>query len=411
MLKENAITQYIKENWDKTIWDNKDDRNGDSFVWLKKPYTVPCIQEQFTIFFYWDTYFANLGLFIHDRAEQVENNLDNMQFFIKRLGYIPNASRLINRSQPPVFTRGVYDLYKFKQDKSVIEKYLDDVLAELQFWKNDRMTPCGLSAYKHSATNTYLIQFCDTIGKRLDLSKESGINRISLGADLLAIAESGWDFNPRFMTENNRFAASEFAHLELNCLLYDAERKAAEMAAIVDRKDDAKRLYQEAATRKALMDRFMKDEKSGVYYDYNFKTGTLSKVLSCASLYVYALGISDDKNAAKAVLERLELPHGIAACEEVKGEPLFQWGYPSMWPTNIYFAALGLDRLGLKEEGFRVAKKYTDCVENVFGKTGTLWEKYDAQLGAVSVTAEYKTPAMLGWTAGIYLFLKDYYSY
>lgn len=34
-----------------------------------------------------------------------------------------------------------------------------------------------------------------------------------------------------------------------------------------------------------------------------------------------------------------------------------------------------------------------------------LWEKYDASVGVVSVTKEYKTPEMMGWTAGVYLYL------
>ena len=38
-----------------------------------------------------------------------------------------------------------------------------------------------------------------------------------------------------------------------------------------------------------------------------------------------------------------------------------------------------------------------------FEKTGLLWEKYDALKGSVSVTREYDTPAMMGWTAGVYL--------
>jgi alpha,alpha-trehalase len=43
----------------------------------------------------------------------------------------------------------------------------------------------------------------------------------------------------------------------------------------------------------------------------------------------------------------------------------------------------------------------------VFEVKGDLYEKYDARDGSVSVTSEYETPSMLGWTAGVYAFLKD----
>ncbi|MBQ8658225.1 MAG: hypothetical protein IJ506_03740 [Clostridia bacterium] len=407
-MKTNAVTEYIKQNWIKTIWDNKTEREGE-MVRLAKPYTVPCIRDTFTHFYYWDTYFTNLGLLLDGMVEQAENNLDNMKFFIDKIGFVPNVSEVQNRSQPPVFTRGVYDLYQHTKDLKIIEKYLDAIVKEFAFWENDRKTPCGLNAYGNGATNTYLLQFHTRIGERMNIEKEKGLDKLSLAKDLLAIAESGWDFNLRFMVEGNRFASTQFAHLDLNCLLYDAERKAAEMAALVGRKELSAELYAKAESRKALMDKYMLDKKSGIYYDYNFKTGEHGRVTSCASLYPYAVGLSDDQKAAKAVLEKLELPFGLSSCEEVAGEERYQWGYPSMWPTNVYFAFTGLDKIGRKEDGERVAKKYVDCLERVYETTGSLWEKYDAFIGDVSVTAEYKTPQMLGWTAGIYLFIKDYY--
>ena len=78
-----------------------------------------------------------------------------------------------------------------------------------------------------------------------------------------------------------------------------------------------------------------------------------------------------------------------------------------MWPSNVYFAYTALNRAGLKEEAARIAGKYIDTARSVFDATGSLWEKYDAAKGAVSVTTEYETPAMLGWTAGVYLWLSD----
>ena len=80
-----------------------------------------------------------------------------------------------------------------------------------------------------------------------------------------------------------------------------------------------------------------------------------------------------------------------------------------MWPSNVYMACTALSALGLEEDAARVARKYVDAVDELFEKTGSLWEKYDARDGAKSVTGEYETPAMMGWTAGMYLYLGGRY--
>ena len=396
------VVKYIAEHWDATICESR----KNSFIKLPKPYSTPCAADRvFANFYYWDTYFANLGLMLDGRVEQAENNLEVMAFFVDKLGYVPNADTLINRTQPPLFARGVYDLYQFTKDKTVIERYLPRLKKEMLFFEQDRTTPCGLNAYKHNATKTYLLDFYKKMQLRLGLKKEQEIDKLAISADLLAIAESGWDFNPRFMTENNRFAASEFAHLDLNCLLYDAEIKIAEMAGVIEEKETAEVFLGKSKSRKKLIDELMYNQVDGLYYDYRFTNGQFSKVLSCASLYPYALGISNDATGLRNVLKKLELPFGVAACEDVDGEERFQWGYPSMWPSNVYFAVTACINVGEREIAQRIAKKYTDCVERCFAQTGSLWEKYDASVGKVSTTKEYKTPEMMGWTAGVYLYL------
>lgn len=399
------ISKYIEENWKTTIRDNTfaDER---VMVRFERPYTVPCAETLFVNFYYWDTYFTNVGLLLDGLSNQVENNIVNMRNFVRRWGYIPNSDLCINRTQPPLFTRAVYDYYLFTMDKQVIRDNITYIMKELKFFEMDRMTPCGLNAYKHMATNAYLQGFFEGINsERLSLEEDRKFGEIKVASNLLAIAESGWDFNCRFETDENRFATDEFAHLDLNCLLYDAERKASEMLAIIGDDEKADIYAKKAEKRKALMYKYMRDEKTGIFYDYNFVKGTFSKTLSCASLYVFDMGISDDKQAAKAILKELELEYGLSVCPYRGEVEYYQWDYPAMWPSNVFFAVNGLKKIGLDEEADRIARKYVDTVERVFEKTGKLWEKYDAKLGDVSVTQEYATPAMMGWSAGVYEYL------
>jgi alpha,alpha-trehalase len=403
---EDRIIKYIKDNWDNTVRQPEDTIHG--MVRLPKPFTVPCAREAFTDFYYWDTYFTNLGLMLTGRDAQAENNLDNIKFFIDNLGYMPNANHLLDRSQPPLFTRGVYDLYKFRNDPAIIDKYIDAILRELTFFRTDRTVFEGLCAFGNNCTKQTLHESAGWLAARVGEPYATPEEGAELADELYSIAESGWDFNPRFPYENRRFAPSRYVHLDLNCLLYDAELKVSEMLALRGRNKEAAALRKYAADRKENIRKYMRDNKTGIYYDYDYKSGRLSPVLSCISFYPYALGIDDDPASAAAVLRRLELPCGISSCE-YRGEDAryLQWDYPAMWPSNVYFTYTALNRTGLKEAAARIAGKYIDTARSVFDATGSLWEKYDAAKGAVSVTTEYETPAMLGWTAGVYLWLSD----
>lgn len=403
-----SVAEYIHDNWDRFIHSPEDPCRG--IARLPKPYSIPCASETdpFTDFYYWDTYFTNLGLMLDGRLDQVENNLDNIAFFIRHIGYMPNASHLLDRSQPPLFTRGVWDLYQHTGDVEIIKKYINEILGEYRFFQCDRMTPVGLNRFGCNTIKSKLDEVYYWLPPRVGYYKEKYEEQMDLAENLMCIAESGWDFNPRFTTDENKFAAKKFAHLDLNCLLYDVECKIAKMMDILGEPEKKSEFLKNAKERKKKMEKYMLNKENGVFMDYNYEDDSFSRVVSCASMYPFAVGLSDDKEAAKKVLEKLELDFGMAACQyRGEDEKYYQWDYPSMWPSNIYFTCYGLDRIGMKEDALRIAEKYIKTVDKCYEETGKLWEKYDATDGTVSVTSEYETPEMLGWTAGVYRYIEE----
>lgn len=402
------VNEYIKNRWQDTIHSPEEKNHG--IIRLPRPYSVPCanVKDMYTDFFYWDTYFTNLGFLADGHADQVENNLDIMDYFIRNLGYVPNSNYLTDRSQPPLFSRGVWDLYQYTGEKRILEKYIYAMEKEYEFFQLDRNTPCGLNGYDSEILRSRAKDDYSWLSERVKEFRDTVDEQVELIKDLMAIAESGWDFNPRFDMEGHRFASREFAHLDLNCLLYDVEQILSQIHTIFGNEEKAKRYQQSAKERKEKMEQLMVNSENGIFYDYNYKENVLSPIGSCASFYPYAVGISDDREAAKKLLEKLELEHGISACE-YRGENVeyLQWDYPSMWPSNVYFCYTGLKRIGLNAEADRIAEKYMNTVERCFEQSGALWEKYDAKQGTVSVTSEYDTPEMMGWTAGVYRFLAE----
>ena len=389
------ILLYIKNNWVNSIREANDT--------VPFPFTSPSISGFYKDFFYWDNYFINKGLLIDGYSEQVENTLNNFCYYIDRLGFVPNASNLLDRSQPPVFTFCVLDYYEKIKDKNVLTKYLPYILKEYKFWMTERVLPCGLNSFGSNATKHQLLTNYKYLHERVLEERDTEEERLELAKDILAIAESGLDFNMRFITSESKIDAGKFIHLDLNCFLYGVEKGVAKIYGLLDDGKKSEEFMGLAEKRKGLIDKYLFDKSQGIYLDYNYKSGEFSKILSAVSFYPYIYGISDDKEGAKKILQRLELQYGVSPTEfRGKDAVYYQWDYPCVWPVASWFTYSALKNVGLKGDAERVALKYIKCVNDNFEKTGVIWEKYDGRDGSVAKTSEYETPEMLGWSAGVY---------
>ena len=397
------VSLYIKENW-KNTFHPADELAGE--IKIKHPFVSPCAVGMFTEMFYWDTYFINLGLMLDGYAEQAKNNIDNIAQFIKVLGFMPNANNILDRSQPPFFTRMVYDYYKKTGYKSIIEDYIDTILKEYKFWTTKRKNILGLSSYSTRGDDDGVLNNYEWHHERVYEEGKTREEKLQIGKDIMAIAESGLDFTMRFKTKNSRIAAHSFSHLDLDCILYDVEIKTAEMLRRSRREAEAETFEKNAEKRKELMNKYYLTS-DGIYLDYNLETGEHSQILSAVSLYPYTFGISSDKDGAMKVLKRLELPYGLSVCEYRDDDLFYQWDYPCMWPAATCLAYMGLKNIGLKDEAARIAGKYINVTRTVFEETGRLWEKYNALTGKIAETSEYPTVPMMGWTAGVYRYFAE----
>ena len=397
------ISSYIKGNWIKTFHPASE-LGGD--VKIDHPYVSPCETKVYTEMFYWDTYFINIGLMLDGFDEQARNNIDNISKFINALGYMPNANYITDRSQPPFFTRMVYDFYKKSGNKSIIGDYIGTILKEYDFWQTRRKNAIGLNSYRHNDNEADIMRNYEWHHFRVCETGGTTEEKLTIGGDIMAIAESGLDFNMRFKTPASRIAAHEFSHLDLDCILYDVEVKTAEMLRVLNREAEAEAFDKHAENRKNLMNKYYLTG-DGIYLDYNMKTGGHSGILSAVSLYPYAFGVSDDKEGALKVLKRLELEYGLSTCEKRDDDLFYQWDYPLMWPAATCLAYMGLKNIGLDEDAKRIATKYVSVARNIFDETGRLWEKYDALTGKVAVTIECETMPMMGWTAGVYRYFVE----
>ena len=241
------VSKYIKENWTKTFHPASELVGN---VKVNHPYVSPCATDVYTEIYYWDTYFINIGLMLDGYTDQARNNIDNISQFINTLGFMPNANTITDRSQPPFFTRMVYDYYKTTGDKTIIEDYIATILREYEFWETKRKNAIGLNSYgTHGTKREILNNYIWHHGRVLE-SRDTEEEQLQIGKDIMAIAESGLDFNMRFKTRESKIDAHKFSHLDLDCLLYDMERKTAEMLRLLNRDSEADTFDNNAEKRK-----------------------------------------------------------------------------------------------------------------------------------------------------------------
>ncbi len=397
-----SIEQYINSNWDRTIRIGTGGR-ADVFP-LPRPYTVPCINGHFQAFYYWDTYFTNLGLIRQGRIGVALDNAENMFHLVGTHGYVPNQTYVgqDNRSQPPYLSMVVRELYEVTGDRDFLSRALPIVEREYRFWMKDRLTPIGLNRHGHNATDDYLVEFYQgALVPRLGFGDLPRAEKVRHSHHFLAEAETGWDFNPRFAGR-----CADHAAVDLNANLFAYEQNFASLAGELGL-DSTGQWQDAAAARRDLLNRYSWDDERGLYLDYDCAEQRRSPVASLATFHPLWVGLASPEQAERVErsLGLFEREHGIAVCEPGARDREYQWDFPNLWPPLVYTTVNGLLRYGLKDSARRVARKFRAIVEHNFSLSGQLWEKYDVRSAAVA-GGEYPAQDMLGWTAGVYLALE-----
>jgi len=398
------VVEYIKANWAGTI--KPACENEGTLLKLPKPYTTPCISRTFQEMYYWDTYFANVGLILSGRVDQAKNNVENMFYMIRTYGHMPNGNRknYLNRSQPPFLSLMVRELYEATQDAAWLREEAYPALEkEYEFWQSKRCTCVGLNRYSSSVEEEErLIRFARTLCTRCGVSMpDNRKEAMEYGRSMYSLAESGWDCTSRFALN-----AHKYAPVDLNSLLYMLEKNMAYFAQVIGKTGDVCVWDERAQERRARINRLLWSEERGVFCDVHVESGERNDVVSCAAFYPLFAGMAaqEQANRTAQALELLEQEYGVACCEKRDDLMHLQWDYPHGWACLHYIVIRGLLNYGMKEDALRIAGKYVRVAGENFGRTHNLWEKYDVVTGEVSVTKEYKTPPMMGWSAGVYLY-------
>ena len=402
------VREYISSSWDSTVRYNPEDDG--TLLGLPCRYTVPCPEGTFQEMYYWDTFFTNEGLLKDGRTDLALGNVENVMYLVNKYGYMPNGSRTwyLNRSQPPYLAWMVESVFERTCDTLWLSRAYDVIGKEYAFWVKERSVPGGLSFYSSSADDALAEEFVVTGSRRLqhDFISECATHEevLHMGRHFAAEAESGWDFNPRFCRR-----CEDFYPVDLNANLYYYERLMEKFSLILNRGEE--HLWASRAERRKERIEMLKKGEDGLFYDYDYKTGQKSDVVSAAVFNLLAAGVLEAQEAQSLVeegLDRLECRYGLSMCAEGDYGHDYQWSWPYGWAPGAYMAVRGLENYGYRTEARRLAEKYVNSICRIYRRTGTLWEKYNVTDIFENADAEYETPQMLGWSAGTFLYLVDY---
>ncbi|PYO33909.1 MAG: trehalase, partial [Gemmatimonadetes bacterium] len=226
-------------------------------------------------------------------------------------------------------------------------------------------------------------------------------------------AESGWDFSSRWMRDPKDLRTLETTDLvpvDLNSLLYHAERTIAALRAFRGKPGDAEvaqRFLRAADERRRALLAAAYDSAAGFFFDVRWRTGERvadRPTLAAAYPLYFGLATPEQGRAVAARLERDFLkPGGFVTTLIASGQ---QWDAPNGWPPLEWLAIEGVRRSGRADLADAAAERWLALNRRTYRATGRMTEKYDVvDLRRRAGGGEYPTQDGLGWTNGVALAL------
>jgi len=335
-----------------------------------------CVGWQGWILFEWDNYFAAYMLSLDDKELAYSNAIATTKEVTPR-GFVPNfassRSKSEDRSEPPVGSFVINEIYKRYHEKWFLEAVFDELLSWNRWWANNRDVGgylCwGSDPYVHGKMSPFLMK---GIGTRQGAQWESGLDNSPM-----------WD-DAVFDTARHRLMQADVGLMSL--YIKDC-RSLAEIATILGKRAIAKELV-------ARADRYSKklqalwDDRFGLYLNRSLVTGKFSYRLSPTLFYPLLANVPDREQAAKMIerhfFNREEFDGPYIMPSIARNDPAFKDN--KYWRGRIWAPMNFLVYLGIRNYSLPNAEKeMVDKSKRLLLKTWTgerhIYENYNATSG------------------------------
>ncbi len=412
-----AVAEHIEILWE-VLTRKPDSVTSGTLIPLPNSYIVP--GGRFREVYYWDSYFAMLGLQVSERWDLIENMVDNFSFLIKTMGFIPNGNRTYyqGRSNPPFYALMI-KLLAEGQGEGTLKKYLPYLQKEYDYWMNTsdlvKSTHPEGRRVVWLSDSTILNRYYDDIPTARPESYREDVELIESMENagereyrhIRAAAESGWDFSSRWFKDGQYMSSihtTEIIPVDLNALMYHLEMTLSE--AYLEAKDEqqATVYQQKAEARKAALFHYCWDEQTGFFRDYDFVAKKQTEILSLAGMYPLFFNMASPEQAERSaqLIEKEFLQSGgLTSTLNRTGQ---QWDAPNGWAPLQWIAIKGLRNYKQDELADTIKNRWINLNVEVYKKTGKMVEKYNVyEMGLEAGGGEYPVQDGFGWTNGVLL--------
>lgn len=436
-LPKNITPEYVKSLNDKpgllslAMEQHMDPATGEKSL-IGYPYAVP--GGRFNELYNWDSYLIVLGLLEDNKLDVARGIVEHFIFEIHHYGKILNANRsyYLCRSQPPFLTDMILKVFEKiggdqnpnaieflkRSFKSAIKEYKNVWMAEPRFDPETKLScyhPDGIGippetepGHFYTVLKPYIEKYNCSMDDFIESYNNGEINEPDLDEFFLhdrAVRESGHDTTYRF-----EGVCAYLATIDLNSLLYKYEM---DISYVIKKyfddnyTDDDGQITSSfhwkglAKKRKERITKYLWDEKTGFFYDYNVKLKKRTLYESATTFWALWAGLATDLQAKLTVekaLPKLEMLGGLVACTEKSrgsitlNRPNRQWDYPYGWAPHQILSWIGLENYGYICQARRLAYRWLYLITKSFvDYNGIVVEKYDVTKAADphKVDAEY----------------------
>lgn len=329
------------------------------------------------VLFCWDTYFAAYMAAL-DNCDLACANAVEITREKTPAGFIPNVSnahgfKSLDRSQPPVGSMMVREIYRLQRAHWLVELLFDDLLTWNRWWPRARMMD-GLLAWGSNPYEPLLGNEWETKG---------------VGECYGTALESGLDNSPMYddVPVDPHTHCACLQDVGLNSLYIRDCECLADLADILGRCAEAAELRARAATFRAGLQRLWCAER-GIFLNRRADTGEFSPRISPTNFYPLLAGAATPEQARRMVAEHLYNPREFwgdwVLPSIARDDPAFpeqHYWRGRIWPPMNFLVYVGLRRYGLRAACADLARKSQALLLQEWHTHGHVHENYCALTG------------------------------
>ncbi|MGC8747172.1 MAG: MGH1-like glycoside hydrolase domain-containing protein, partial [Candidatus Saccharicenans sp.] len=348
------------------------------------------------VLFDWDTYFAAYMLSLDNKDLAYANALAITKEITKKR-FIPNmvqpGFKSEDRSQPPVGSLIIKEIYNKYREKWFLEEVFDNLLSWNRFWANNRDVDgylCwGSDPYVPGKISKFLLK---GIGTKIGAQWESGMDNSPM-----------WD-EAFFDSDRHRLLLADVGLMSL----YIADcQNLSEMAEVLG-KPEVFRELKERAEKYSNKLKTLWDDQFGLYLNKDLRTGQFSYRLSPTLFYPLLTKVPSQEQAERMIKEHFYNPRefwGKYILPSIaRNDPAYKdnnYWRGRIWAPLNFLVYLGLRNYNLPEARKDLVEKSAQLLLQSWTRDKHVFENYNAETGqgndVDSSDAFYHWGALLGF--------------